>query len=171
MGGSSATFTHYYDNVYLDDSTGEIAMPPAITYFAYRALDGNGNYNDWDGSDGNSVDNYLLLDEVPPGADTDYIETNVADELESFTVASITLAAGQEIVAVLPVAFARRNGTTELIAVGTRLSATDLISSDKTPATAYKHLFERQTTKPGGGAWSESDFNSAEVIVKSRGTY
>jgi hypothetical protein len=35
---------------------------------------GNGSVNDWDGSDGNKVDNYLLVDEYPYAAD--YVTTD-----------------------------------------------------------------------------------------------
>lgn len=169
------TATHgqyqYIDDLYVDDTTGEgsPAVIPLLRFYPLT-LDGNGNYAQWDGSDGNSTDNYQLLDEIPP-SDSDYVETNVADEYDSYTLTSITLEAGQTINAVVPQVFATRAGSTEQIALGTRLSSTDSIGSDQTPETSTKLYQERQTTKPGGGDWGESDVNSAELVIKSRGTY
>jgi len=175
--GKINTFTSglsaYFDDFYIDDTTGEdgSATPP-IPYFSYIPLEGNGNYNgNWSGSDGNSVDNYLLLDEVPPGSDTDYIETNVVDTLESFTMATFALAAGQEIQAMIPFAYCRRTGVTEQIALGTRYSATDLLGSDQVPPNSYGFKFERQTTKPGGGSWDQAALDAVEFVAKSRGIF
>lgn len=160
------------DDVYLDDTTGEgsAAVCPILRFYPLT-MDGNGNYAQWDGSDGNSTDNYLLVDERPPNDWTDYVQTTVTDEYDSYTMTGITLGTGQTVNAVIPTAYAIRTGSTEQIALGTRLSGTDSIGSDQTPELSWIFLSERQTTKPGGGSWSESDVNGAELVIKSRGTY
>jgi hypothetical protein len=163
--------TSYWDDIYVDDTTGEgsPAIVPILRFYPLT-LDGNGNYAQWDGSDGNSTDNYQLVDEVPP-SDTDYVETNVVDEYDSYTMTGITLDTGQTINAVIPVVRAAKAGSTEQVALGTRLSSTDSIGSDQNPPTSFGYLSERQTTKPGGGSWGESDVNGAELVIKSRGSY
>ena len=168
--GSGVIF--YFDDLYVDDTTGEgAAAAPPILRFYYTTPNADGNYSQWDGSDGNQVNNYLLVDEIPPNSDTDYVETNVVDEFDSYNMTTITLEAGQQVEAVIPIVFMKRAGSTEEIALGTRLSGTDAVGSDQAPGTSYDTLWERQTTKPGGGAWGQSDINSFEALVKSRGSY
>lgn len=161
----------YYDNIYIDDTTGEAsaAAPPRYR-FHLATPNGNGNYSQFDGSDGNSVDNYALVDEIPPVA-TDYVSTAVANELDSYTISSVTPDENEFVTAVIPIAYCTRRGTTEQIALGTRLSGTDSIGSDQNPGTSKNLLFERQTAKPGGGAWSNEDIENVEMVIKSRGAY
>lgn len=162
----------YYDDLFIDDTTGESAAAVVpIKRFYYVAPNDDGNYDGtWDGSDGNSVDNYQLVDEIP-ASETDYVSTNVADELESYAMGTVTLGTGETFDAVIPIAYVKRASTTEQIALGTRYSSTDVVGSDQNPGTSSDYLWERQTTKPGGGAWDQTAVDGMEVIVKSRGTY
>jgi len=165
----------YWDDPYVDDTTGEaVAAIPPILRFYYVTPDEGGNYSDpggWTGSDGNPTDNFLLVDEVPPNGDTDYIIAASADLLDSYTMTTIVLGSNEVIQALIPTVSSRRAGTTEAIAIGTRYSATDLIGDDLYPTAAYKAVSERQTTKPGGGAWDQTALDAVEVVLKSRGTY
>lgn len=163
----------YIDDVYIDDTTGEGAAAPLdLLRFYWASPDGNGNYNSWVGSDADSTDNYLLLDERPP-SDSDYIETATVDQYDSHaTTSAVTLATGQTIQAVIPIARAQRNGNTEQLALGTRYSSTDSIGSDQDVAAGSPdYVWERQTTKPGGGAWDQTSIDGFEVVTKSRGSY
>jgi|SRR3990170_1765722 len=165
----------YYDDIYIDDTTGEgaAAVCPILRFY-YVTPDEGGNYSDpggWSGSDGNPTDNFLLVDDIPPNGDTDYISAVAADLLDSYTMTTIVLGSNEVIQAVIPTVSTRRAGTTEAIALGTRYSATDLIGSDQYPASSYDVLSERQVTKPGGGAWDQTALDAVEVVLKSRGTY
>lgn len=160
------------DDVYIDDTTGEAGPepPPILRFYPVRP-NGNGNYSQWDGSDGNQVDNYLLVDEVLPNGDTDYVETDTVDEFDSYDMSTIVLDSNEEIMAVIPIVNAKHTDGTEEIAVGTRLAGTNLVGADQVPGIAYAFFWERQTAKPGGGAWGQNDINDFEVLLKSRGTY
>jgi hypothetical protein len=134
---------------------------------------GDGNYSQFDGSDGNQVNNYQLVDEVPANV-TDYVETVTVDQFDSYDLADIALSVGATILAVIPTVYSVRDGDAEEIALGTRLGGADLVGSDQVPPSGYSDkafLNERQTTKPGGGAWAEADVNNAEIVIKSRGSY
>lgn len=177
FGGWSATaasgaVTQYFDDMYIDDTTGEgaaAALP--IKRFYFITPDGNGNYADWVGSDADSTDNYLLVDDVPPDDDTTYVETTSVDQFDSYTMTTHTLDSGQSFIALIPIAYAKREGSTEQIALGTRLSSTDSIGSDQNLPTSYGFVWERQITKPGGGSWGQSDVNGVETVIKSRGSF
>lgn len=169
--GGAGSCISYFDDIYIDDTTGEgaAAVCPVLRMF-HVIPNGNGNYAQWDGSDGNSVDNYLLVDERPPSS-ADYVATNVVDEFDSYAMGTISLAAGQTVEAVIPIVSAARQDASEEIAIGTRLSAVDLIGSDQTPSISYGFFWERQATKPGGGAWGQADIDAFEAVIKSRGSY
>lgn len=160
----------WYDDMYIDDTTGEAAAAVVpIKAFPYRVSNGDGNYSQWTGSDGNSVNNSLLIDDVPVNS-TDWVEATSADKLDSYATATYTLAANETCIAVIPTAVVRKAGTTEQIAIGTR-STSDSVGSDKTPTISFSPLFERQTTKPGGGVWDQTALDNLEPLIKSRGTY
>lgn len=163
-----STCEFHMDDVYLDDTTGEgaPALPPLLRFY-YVSPNGAGNYTQWTPSAGS---NYQCVDEIPPD-DADYVETNVVDEFDSYAMATITLEAAQTLYAVIPTVYARRYDLTEQLALGTRYSATDLVGSDQLLVTAEKFYFERQTTKPGGGAWDQSALDGFEFLMKSRGSY
>jgi hypothetical protein len=172
--GSGCDFTGRWDDSYIDDTTGEsaAAVPPLLS-FPMVQPNADGNYSQWDGSDGNQTNNYALVDEAAP-VDTDYVQTAVADELDSYNMSTLTLGANQTVLAVIPIARVTRESSTELIALGTRLSGTDLIGNDQAPGTAFTYgcyRWERQTAKPGGGAWGQSDIDAFEYVQKARGTY
>ena len=161
----------YFDDIYIDSAVGE-ASPASLPMlkFYYVSPNGNGNYSQWTGSDGNSVDNYQLVDEIPPST-SDFVESKATDEYDSYAMDSITLADGELVRAVIPTAEIKRNGTSEEIALGTRYSSTDSVGSDQVPGAAYDWYFERQTTKPGGGDWEQTSLDGMELLLKSRGTY
>lgn len=51
---------------------------------------GNGNTNQFDGSDGNQTDNYLLVDEAQDNGDTDYVESSVVSEKDQYAFDNIS---------------------------------------------------------------------------------
>ena len=177
-GAINAAFSPYsslhFDDLYLDDTTGETSptSPPILRFWSIRP-NGNGNYAQWTGSDGNSTDNYLLVDEQAANGG-DYVGVQSADQYDSYALeACPSIGTGATIQALIPYTVSIRSGSTEQLAVGTRLSSTDLIGSDQIPTNGswgYK-IWERQTTKPGGGSWSTTDVDSTELVLKSRGSY
>jgi hypothetical protein len=165
---TGADYSTYFDDIYIDNTTGESsAAPVPILRFYHVTPTGAGNYTQFDPSAGS---NYQCVDEIPPN-ESDYVSTAVTDEYDSYAMDTITIDTGQTIQAVIPIAYAKRGETTEQIALGTRYSSTDSVGADQNPSTSYSMLFERQTTKPGGGAWDQTSLDGFEVLIKSRGSY
>jgi hypothetical protein len=84
---------HVFDDFYLLDSTGStnndfLGDSQVLTVFP----DGNGASSSFVGSDGNSVNNYLLVDESTPNDDTDYVESGTVGERDTYTFADINSA-------------------------------------------------------------------------------
>lgn len=164
----------FFDDLYINDATGEgAATVVPDRRFPLISPDGNGNYSQMTGSDGDQTDNYLLVDEIPPNGDTDFVRAGAPSLNDSYAMADYTKPANADIIAVIPIAVVQKESVDDIkLAVGTRLSATDLIGSAQELPTSYGLAkWERQTTKPGGGAWTEADVDGAELVLESGGTY
>lgn len=127
---------------------------------------GNGNSSQLDGSDGNTTDNYLLVDEAAPNSDTDYVESADVGDKDTYACGDVTPTSGAVAgVFILPWVKKTDAGVRSVVSVA-RLSGTETDSADKVLSTSYQYLSDVRETKPGGGAWSISDVNSAEFGVK-----
>ena len=166
--------TQYWDDMYIDDTTGESAPAPLpIKTFQYLLPNAVGTYNAgdrWPDQIGGYTNRHLVVDDVPVNT-SDFVEETTADKMISFNMTTYTLASNEGCVAAWPIAVCQRIGGTEQIAVGTKIGDDDSIGSDQTPSNAWAGLRERQTTKPGGGAWDQTAINAIEFLMKSRGTY
>jgi hypothetical protein len=165
--GATTGTPYAIDDFYICDTTGS-TNNDFLGDVRVEALfpNGNGNSSQWVGSDGNSTDNYLLVDESPPNEDTDYVEASTVGDKDTYAYTDLTLASGTVYgVQLLPYARKTDAGSRSIVSVA-RLSSTETDSSDKALLTSYAYLPDIRETKPGGGAWTISDVNSAEFGVK-----
>lgn len=162
----------YGDDFYVDTSDGtepDEAVPPLR--FLWSPADGNGPSSQWDGSDGNSTDNYLLVDDAPPDGDTTFVYTSTVNEKDVYATAAITVPVGYTLQAAIPTALAKRSSTTEQIRLVTHDGATYQNGADQDLPTSYTPMWERFTTQPDASAWDETDFNNSSFGAESRGTF
>lgn len=156
-----------WDDMYACDTTGGA---PTDTYLGDVLVEaifpsGNGNSSVLVGSDGNSTDNYLLVDETTPST-ADYVESSTVGNKDTYAFSNLTPTTGTVYgLQVLPYAAKTDAGTRSIVSVA-RLSATEVDSAVKTLSTSYQYLGDISVTKPGGGVWTISDVNSAEFGVK-----
>jgi len=83
-GGSGTAGTMDYDDLYIrDDGTflGDCRV-------AYLAPNGNGNHSDFTGSDADSTDNYLLVDEAS-NSEADYVESSTVGHIDTYAMGSL----------------------------------------------------------------------------------
>lgn len=127
---------------------------------------GNGNSSQWTGSDGNSTDNYLLVDDQTPNDDTDYVTDGTVGHKDTYAMENLVSTSGT-VQGVQAVCRVRKDdaGTRSIVTV-MRLSGTEADSGVVTVNTTYGYARDVRTTKPGGGAWSISDVNSSEMGPK-----
>jgi hypothetical protein len=126
---------------------------------------GNGNYSQLAGSDGNSTDNYLLVDESPPNT-TDYVASATSGQHDTYTLQDLPSAA-QSVIAVQPVVIASKSDT-GAASIKTMLretggtNTTDTAAALSTSWAAYSGAI--RGVKPSDGTlWAVSDVNALEA--------
>lgn len=157
-----------YDDIYVCDATGSAPTNDFLGDCRVDCIDpnGNGNSSQFVGSDGNSTDNYLLVDEAAPNGDTDYVESATVGNKDTYTYENHPIAAGT-VYGVQVNMNARKTdaGLRKVVSVA-RLSTNEVDSAEHSLSTSYLYYRDIRETKPGGGAWSITDINNAEFGVK-----
>ena len=157
--GGSSTF--YWDNFVVDN-----AAYPGVSRIALLTPSGAGNSAQWDPSTGA---NYACVDEVPY-SDTDFISTNVVDEVDTYAMSDLPGAAAV-VKCVQVSARARREGasTPQNIALAVRTTGGDAYSADQVLQTSFITHSKIWETNPGTtNPWTVSEVNAMEAGVKSR---
>jgi len=81
-----ASYDRYVDDLYVCDETGPAPHNTFLGQVKIATLypDGNGNSSNFTGSDADSTDNYLHVDEATP-SDVDYVESDNPTDVDLFT--------------------------------------------------------------------------------------
>jgi hypothetical protein len=149
--GSGAT-----NNDYLGDIRVECLFP-----------NGDGASSAFVGSDGNSVNNYLLVDETVPNDDTDYVQGTVVGDKDTYAYQDLTTTAGSVYgVNIIPRHRKADAGGRTAVTVGRESGGTEADSSAITILDSYIYNYDIRETKPSGGAWSISEVNGAQFGMK-----
>lgn len=165
-GDDNSSGPKQFDDLYVLDGTGG-SNDDFLGDLRIQAIypNGNGNSSQLVGSDGNSTDNYLLVDETQPN-DADYVESSTPGDKDTYTYGNLTPTAGS-VYAVQPIPRAAKTdaGTREIVSVA-RLSGTEEDGPVQTLSASVQYLYDIRSTKPGGGSWSITDVNNAEFGIK-----
>ncbi len=163
----AAFWTYLIDDlcVYSMDTT---TTPTFIGDFRVQTLypDGNGNYSQFTGSDGNSTNNYLLVDDTTTG-DSDYVEDATVSDRDSYTYGALSgtigTIKGVQIVSQMKTDDAGAK-TAKLFY---RISSTDYDGSSLTPTASFAIKVELTELSPAtSSAWTSSEVNGMEAGVK-----
>ena len=165
--GGSAGGDIVMDDIYVCDDTGGTNNDFLGDIRVEHLLpNGNGNSSQFDGSDGNTTDNYLLVDDATPNDDTDYVESPDSGDKDTYAYGNLASSTGSVYgVQICPYARKTESGIRNLKTVA-RLSGTETDGPERPVGDSYAYLPDIRETKPGGGAWSISDVNSAEFGQK-----
>lgn len=167
--------TAVIDDFYIDNTAGESTFGPVPDLrFAFLLPNGNGSLSQFIGSDGNSTDNYLLVNERPHDGDTSYVKAVSANTKDLYNMADITLEPGWTINAVIPCTIARKVNAADdtKIRLALRSGVVDWQGPERELLPYYTLLSERLETDPDGVApWNESKVNGMEIGIVSAGTF
>lgn len=159
----------YYDDIYVcdllggvnDDFLGDVKVETLYP-------DGNGNTNDFTGSDADSTNNYLLVNEPQQNGDTDYVEDSTPSNLDLYTYDDMS-ATPDTIFGVSTRSYAKKDDagarTGKLVC---RRTSTNYEGSEFSPSNgSYQGFDEIWEEDPStSSAWVESGVNAAEFGVK-----
>jgi len=158
-GGDSAYA--YFDNFVCDDADwiGETKIQGIAPTAA-------GNATNWTPSAGS---NYDCVEEIPP-SDTDYVSTNTADLIDTYTTGDLagTIAEIKCVQVQARTAFDATPTPTNINLVA-RSGGTDYFSGDIAVPAAYKELSYLWEADPATAvAWIESGVNALQIGIKSK---
>lgn len=129
--------------------------------------DGN-DTSQWDGSDGNQVDNYALVDEHPPN-DLDYVTTDVDDEVDIYTFGNLISVSG--VVAGVQVTargWKTDTGPRSLAVLGKDAGGTLDVGPDVHLAGSAMHVRHVFDLDPLGNAWTRANVDADHWGIKAR---
>jgi hypothetical protein len=153
-----------HDDFYLMTGTGDSFLGDIKVETLYP--NGNGNVNQWIGSDGNSVDNYALVDEVPPNV-TDWAGSSTAGHQDMYAMTNLA-ATTASIIAVCHTAHIQKtdSGTRQVKLVNRR--AADNKSPARDLTTAFGNVHYMLTTDPETAApWTIANVNALQSGVET----
>lgn len=143
---------------------------PGQGFVVRLAPNGDGSSSQWVGSDGNSVNNSLLVDEVPPNADTDYVETTVATQTDLYAAADYTLPSGHSVLRAWVETRAKDQAAAGgQMQLGVKSGATESWSASRTLTGSYDQVKGNDlTTDPNTAlAWTESALDAIEMGIRT----
>jgi hypothetical protein len=151
MRSRSSASVWQVDDLYINDDTG--SAPDNTFYgeaFVVEGLSpaGNGNSSQWVGSDGNSTDNFQLVDDTG-NADTDYVASGTLNDVDTYAMGNLTNTTGT-IIGTNHLMVARKDDVaTRTIASTLRTNSTDYPSgTNKTMTGTYSVYTDRRTINP-----------------------
>lgn len=132
---------------------------------------GNGNYSQLVGSDGNSTDNYLLVDESPVPSSTDYVGSATVGQKDTYAFENMPVSVGTIRGVETRVYAAKTDTGTKQVRALIRRSATDANGADHALAdnayVTFQDMFE-QDPHAGPGAWTITNVNGSEFGAEVR---
>lgn len=167
--GLTGIYATRFDDWYVDhddlDGQQTDTAPPSHRFGIVRP-DGAGSATNWNPTSGS---NYQNVDEQI-GDDDDYNYSSTPNDDDRFTMSSFSLPSDSTISSVIPIARARAGTPDPQLSM--RLIAFDgLVSAygaERELRLGYKYYWDRMTTDPAGGAWSQADVNSLQVGYELR---
>lgn len=160
-----------FDDTAINDTTGSVQNSwPGDGAVLFLAPNGNGNYSQLTGSDGNQVDNYALVDEVPPSTD-DYVQSETVDQRDTYALADLPGDYDTPVL-VQAVAYAAMAAAGEgNIKLTVRSGTTDSDdAADQSLGTSYAYYYGdvKYVDPADNGAWTPARVNALEagVIVR-----
>lgn len=162
----------FLDDVYICDGVSSgVAGAPNNDFLGDTVVEllqpsGNGNSSQFNGSDGNSVDNYLLVDEAPPNYDTDYVESNTAGNKDTYLYDDSAASGGVVYGVVLAPWLRKTDAGVRKICGVTRLSGTEEDSADFNVSATWAYILDIRESDPFGNQWTIPNVNSMEAGAK-----
>ena len=169
--GDTAHLTATDDLYLLDGVDSGVAGAPNNAFLGDVRVEaifpnGNGNSSQLVGSDADSTDNYLLVDEAAPDDDTTWVQSATVGQKDTYAMGDLTPSTGAVFgMQINPHARKTDAGARSICSV-TRLSGVEEDSADKVLSTSYQYLPDIREADPSGNQWTIANVNAMEAGVK-----
>lgn len=160
----------YYDDLALNDTSGGSDNSwCGDEHYELQNPNDNGDTNSWTGSDGDKVNNYALVDEIPPTGDTDYVKSDTASEQDMYGLSAFT-DTGKIVTRIWAECRARDAGATAgEIKIGYKTGGTVyLCSTDRVLTSNYSRVVgDEATVNPAdSGVWEKADLDALQFVAE-----
>lgn len=161
------------DDWYVYDLTGSAPWNVQMGDLVVETLrpTGQGTHNAWGGSDGNSINNWDLIDDL--NGTTDFISTSASAAKDTSILADLPAAANNVYGIVVEALVSKADSGTapgihDLVrdGLGNELAA-EIVSQANLSTSWIWQRAQVRTTKPSGGSWTISEINGMEVGVRT----
>lgn len=157
----------YIDDIALNDISGTVDNSWCGDFHIYPMYtDGNGDSSLFLGSDGNRVDNYLLVGDIPSDGDTSYVYSSTRGDKDLYTLTDLpSLPVGSTIRAVTVETRARElTADGDAIRLMVKSGTTEANSANIILGTSYGIQKAEFLTNPStSAAWTVSDVNNMQA--------
>jgi hypothetical protein len=166
---STSSSNIYTDAVLLDtaaDATGGNNTWTGDVRVIPLTVTGDGNSSQFVGSDGNSTNNFQLVDELPFSS-TDYVGASTSGNTDTYALAD--LPAGVTDIRAVQIcgSIAKSDAGSVTPQLVMRSGGTDYAGSSLVPSTTYRtELMFRETDPATSAAWTASGVNALQIGVK-----
>lgn len=167
-GASAPGGTYDIDDMYVCDGTGsannDFLGDVRVDCFMPNA---NGNSSQLVGSDADSTDNYLLVDEASQNGDTDYVQSATVNNKDTYAFTDMSHTPTSIFGAQINMIAKKDDSGSRSICAVTRSGGSDTDGATQALSTAYLCYREIRETDPNtSAAWTRTNLNSAEFGVK-----
>lgn len=171
--GGSGTCNIAYDDIAVNDNVGSAPDQTWCGDGKIMKISPNGTVtNQLTGSDGNTVDNHLLVDEIPSNSDTDYVQGTVVDEEDLYDMAACGLT---DVVIRRVWAESRSKDTVasggKIALVTKAAGGSEVAGPDITLSTSYntRVMSTEQLLNPvDSAAWEVADIDAIQAGARTR---
>lgn len=163
----------YVDDCRCLDATGEGSRPASTRRYLWSPVDGDGQVSQWTGSDGNSTDNYQLVDDATPDGDTTFVKATSAGLVDQYMHAGVTIPTDWVPTRVWPTVIGLKTdaGVDTTIQLGLWKDSEDDDSAEVTLPSAYGLAQAYFETLPDASDMNETNINATEIRLVSSGDY
>jgi len=166
---ANTSFDFWIDDLALNDMTGDTHNSwCGDGHIELRRDAGNGDRSDWAGSDGNSVDNYLLVDDVTPDGDATYIFDSTPGNQDMSTVESWD-GTYKQVQFAWPEMRVRGETGNEQLTAGVKTNGAVHMDSAQALTTQYSRVvgYLMEVNPQSLLPWSEAEINAAQSVVET----
>lgn len=161
--------SHFWDDIAVNDSLGvEDNSWVGDCHVEYLRANDNGDTNQWTGSDGDKVNNYALVNDVPHDGDASYVQSSTLGEQDMYGVADFS-GAGKIIRRIWPECRSKDNrNTSGQIKIGYKTGGSVYLGGAQSLSGIYGCLKgDAPTTNPTDSlAWEDADLDAIQFVTE-----